>query len=339
MKPTSADAPRSDPASSLRTVGEALAATASLDHLARLIARQILDATNAHRVALLVRDEGGRLRAAGQAAHSEDGRAATRNVVALPLLVRAEVEGVVVVQGAADRAALDAFAPQASWAVAAVRSVQGERGDAAATRARIAGKMLHEVNNRLGAIQIYAYLLTERLRRAGDEAGLEVAGKLSAAVDRLATSMTAIAGAEAPASAARSGADLDAVVDGCLEAVAEELAARGQSVRRVPGGAGTVLVHEPSMGEALRLVLRTLGTMEGATLAVATERVSPQAAAIVVESAVGMRRLSDALLAGESDDLGRALVRDLVERQAGTVSMRESGEDGALVRIELGGTG
>jgi hypothetical protein len=36
-------------------------------------------------------------------------------------------------------------------------------------------------------------------------------------------------------------------------------------------------------------------------------------------------------------DLGRALVRDVVERQAATVSVRGSGEDGALVRVDLGG--
>jgi signal transduction histidine kinase len=340
MKSTSADDRRiSDPISSLQALGETLAATASLDNLARLIAHRVRDASGAQRVALLARDESGRLRPAGHLAQRQDDGSACREVVALPLTVRADVEAIVVIQDAADRSGLDAFALQAAWAIAATRSAQGGRGDAAEIRARIAGKLVHEVNNRLGAIQIYAYLLSERLRRGEDAGGIEVAGKLSAAVERLGTSIGGLAAAEGPPSGARAATDVDALVDGCLAAVSDELAGHGVHVAREPGAGGAVLVHEPSMGEALQLLLRRLGSMDGARLAVATEGIPPQGAAIVVDSAVGLRRLADALFLGESDELGRALVRDVVERQAGTVSVTRTGDDGARIRIALGGAG
>ena len=338
MKPTSADDLRtSDAASSLRRLGETLAATASLNPLAGLIARQVRDATGARRVALVVRDQSGRLRAAGDVSQDDGGNSARPDVVALPLLVRAEVEAIVVVENAADRSALDTFLPQAAWAVAAVRAAQGGSGDAAAARARITAQVLHEVNNRLGAIQIYAYLLAERLRRGEDAGGIEVAGKLCSAVERLGTSIAELGASDVPPPGARSATDLDTLVDGCLASVADELAGRGIDLRRELGAPGRVSVHEEAMAEALRHVLRQLGSLDGASLAVSTRRLSPQAAAIVVHCAVGARRVVEALFAGESDELGRALLRDVVERQGGTVWVRGTGEDGALIHMELAG--
>jgi signal transduction histidine kinase len=326
-----------DPPSSLRSLGEALASTASLPHLARLITRQLHQATRAARVALIARDEGGRLLPTA-AAPTEDGHAPDGEVVALPLVVHADVEGIVVVQGG-DRAVLDPFVAQAAWAVAAVRAAHGGRSDAAATRARITGQVLHEVNNRLGAIQIYAYLLAERMRRGEDAGGVEVAGKLCSAVDRLGGSLAGLAGADGAPAAARSDADLDALVSGCLAGVADDLARHGVRVLHQPGEGGSVLVHEPTLVEGLQRVLKTLGALDGASerLAVTTGHLSPHAAEIVIDSAVGARRVSDALFAGEADELGRALVRDVIEAQAGTVSVRRTAEDGALIRVELGG--
>ena len=333
--------PNGDTASSLRLLGETLASTASLAHLARLITARLRDATGARRVALIVRDESGRLRPAAEAAPAEDAHAADPGVVALPLLARADVEGIIVVQDGGDRSVLDPFVAQAAWAVAAVRAAQGTRGDAAATRARIMGQVLHEVNNRLGAIQIYAYLLAERMRRGEDAGGVEVAGKLCAAVERLGGSLGGLAASEGPTGAARSATDLDALVDGCLAAVADDLAGRGVRILRQPGEAGSVLVHQPSLADGLQQVLRQLGALDGASarLAVTTRRSSPHAAEIVIDSAVGVRRVLDALFAGESDELGSVLVRDVIERQASTVSVRGTGEDGALIRMELGGAG
>jgi len=105
--------------------------------------------------------------------------------------------------------------------------------------------------------------------------------------------------------------------------------------RPEPGAVGTVLVHEASMLEALRHLLRELGSMDGARIGVTTERLPPRAAAIAIDTAVGMQRVSDAIFAGESDELGRALLRDVVERQGGTVSVRRTGEDGARIHLEL----
>src|SRR6185503_13180562 len=253
MNPSSAD--DRDSASSLRFVGEVLAATASPEHLARLIVRQILTATRARRVALLARDAKGRLGATADAASEENGSSASREVVALPLLARGYVAGVVVAQDPADRSLLESFVSQAAPAVAAVSETQSGGGDLAAVQARIAGKVLHEVNNRLGAIQIYAYLLTERFRRAEDASGLEVVTKLSSAVDRLGTSITERANAAVAGGASRADADLDALTAGCVAAVAAETP--GRLVHR-PEAAGSVAVHEAAINEALQAVLRVL---------------------------------------------------------------------------------
>lgn len=335
MNPSSAD--DRDSASSLRLLGETLAATASLEHLARLIVSRILTATRARRVALLARDAKGRLAATADVASEEDGGRTSREVVALPLLARGYVAGVVVVQDAADRPLLESFVPQAAHAVAAVGEAQPGSGDLAAVRARIAGKVLHEVNNRLGAIQIYAYLLTERLRRAEDTSSLEVVTKLSSAVDRLGTSITERANPDSAAVASRGETDLDALLDGCVASVAGELA--GRLVHR-PGAAGSVLVHEAALAEALRMVLRHLGSTDGAgpALAVTSGRLSERSAEIIVECALDVQRLANELFAGESSELGRALVSGVVEGEAGTVSV-VAADGGALVRMQLGGGG
>jgi hypothetical protein len=331
MNPSSAD--DRDSASSLRLVGEALAATVSLEHLARLIVSQILTATRARRVALLARDAKGRFGATADAHAEENGGASTREVVALPLQARGYVAGVVVAQDPADRSLLESFVSQAAPAVAAVSETQLGGGDLAAVQARIAGKVLHEVNNRLGAIQIYAYLLTERLRRAEDTSGLEVVTKLSSAVDRLGTSITERANADAPGGAARADADIDALTAGCVAAVAGE--APGRLVHR-PEAAGAVAVHEAAIADALQLALRHLAVGEGPALAVTSRRVSERSAEIVIECALGVPDLASELFAGESSELCRALVRGIVEGEGGTVSVLAA-DGGALVRLRLGG--
>ena len=330
MNPSSPDDRVS--ASSLRLVGEALAATASPEHLARLIVRQILTATRARRVALLARDSKGRLGATADAA-SEGNGGSSREVVALPLLARGYVAGIVLAQDPADHSLLESFVSQAAPAVAAVKETQSGGGDLAAVQARIAGKVLHEVNNRLGAIQIYAYLLTERLRRAEDTSGLEVVTKLSSAVDRLGTSLTERANAGADADSARAEADLDALTAGCVTAVAGEAPAR--LVHR-PEGAGSVTVHEPAIKDALQLALRHLSAGEGPALAVTSSRHSERSAEIVIECALDVERLASELFAGESSELGRALVCGVVEGEGGTVSVLAA-DRGALVRLRLGG--
>lgn len=330
MNPSSAD--DRDSASSLRLVGEALAATVSPEHLARLIVGRILAATRARRVALLARDTKGRFGVTADAGSEQDGTSASRAVVALPLPARGYVAGVVVAEDVADQALLEAFVSQAAPAVAAVGETQSGGGDLAAVQARIAGKVLHEVNNRLGAIQIYAYLLTERLKRAEDAGGLEVVTKLSSAVDRLGTSITERANPDAVV-AARAEADLDALIGACVAALAGELP--GRLVLR-PGAAGSITVHEAAIEQALRLVLRHLAAGDGPALAVTSRRVSERSAEIVIECALDVRRLADELFAGESSELGRALVRGVVEGEGGTVTVAAA-DGGALVRIRLGG--
>jgi hypothetical protein len=140
---------------------------------------------------------------------------------------------------------------------------------------------------------------------------------------------------DAPAAGGRAPVDLDAIVDGCLGKAAAGLVDRAILTRQEPGAVGKVLVHEESMLEALGHVLRALGALDGARLAATTERISQQSVCVAIDAAVGMRRVSDALFAGESDELGRALLRDVVERQAGTVSVRRTGEDGARIQLEL----
>jgi hypothetical protein len=68
---------------------------------------------------------------------------------------------------------------------------------------------------------------------------------------------------------------------------------------------------------------------------VGTERLPTRTVSVVIDAAVGMGRVSDALFAGESTSSGRALLRDVVERQAGVVSVRRTGEDGARIQLEL----
>jgi signal transduction histidine kinase len=330
MNPSSAD--DRDSASSLRLVGETLAATASLEHLARLIVSRILAATRARRVALLARDSKGRLGATAEAGREDDGGSASREVVALPLPGRGYVAGIVVAEDAADRAALESFVSQAAPAVAAVGETQSGGGDLAAVQARIAGRVLHEVNNRLGAIQIYAYLLTERMKRAEDTGGLEVVTKLSSAVDRLGTSLSERTSTDA-AGAERAEADLDVLIARCVAGVEGELP--GRLLHR-PGAAGSVRGHEAAVDEALRLVLRHLANGDGPALQVTSRRVSEQSAEIVIECALDVPRLAGELFAGEASELGRALVRGVVEGEGGTVTVLAA-DGGAVVRIRFGG--
>jgi hypothetical protein len=336
---TRADDPSNvEPGRSLHLLGELLAATTSLERLARLIVRRVRDATGARRVALLARGDTGRVGAIADAAAALDAPAAGAYVVAFPLRARAGVEAVLAVQDARAGALMDleTFVRQAADAIAAARECGGGRGDAAAAHARVAGQVVHKVNNRLGAIHIYAYLLAERLRRAEDGGGLEVATKLCSAVDRLGADVAALATPPPEPAPERTCVSLDAALAAAIAGVATELAAHDVSVVRRLGDGGNVMLHEPSMTAALAEIARA-AAVPASAFVVATRRVARHVAEVEIECGADARRFAEALFEAEAAPLGRALVCDLIEKQGATLTVR--GEPGgvATIRIALDG--
>lgn len=325
----------SDPVGSLAHLGETLAAGASLEQLGRLVVRRVRDALGARRVALLARHESPRLAAVADTAPEAVAGNGDAAALALPL-GGAGVEAVLVVQDAAAdaRPALEAFRARIAPVISAVCAAGG---DAAAARARIAGQVVHKINNRLGAIHIYAYLLAERLKKGGDASSVEVATKLCTAVDRLGAEVAALAApGDALAAVERQPMRVDTAVERCLAALAPELPG-GLRVVRDLGDAGSAAVHEPTLRAALGVLLGRFAPE--APVVVRTGRPS-HAAEIAVEGVGGPALAPAVLFAGEAgDDTARALLCDLVERHSAVAAVTRAAGGRTTVRVALDAAG
>lgn len=358
----------------LRTVGEALASSGAVDHVLRVVAERTLEATETERAVVFLRAEG------RFAAHAEAGASATplaelaahaeetvrrgapalgrdpdgRVLLAAPLLVDGAAEGAVVAENPAyvvptedDLTLIAIFASQAAVALKNAREQSRLRGGALAALGRVATQVAHELNNPLGGLKLYARLVEERFRKAGDEQGVEMAGKIDRAVlhlSELATDITAYG--RAP-ELRREPIRLNALVEECLSLVQDRLAdGRIKLVSELDPAVGELLLDPREVRKALlNLIVNGLEAMEGTgTLTIRTRAGDGGVAIEIEDTGCGMdeetrARIFDLFFTTKPNGtgLGMAITRSVVDRHGGRLTLASEPGRGTRVRIELPG--
>src|SRR2546422_10612965 len=124
---------------------------------------------------------------------SAGGDAEAGTIVAAPLVVQRGPTGALVIETPTrveptddDLELLALFSSQAAIAVRNTHELERLRSGALAALGRMATQVAHEIKNPLAGLRLYARHLDQRLSRAGDTEGRELAGKIAAGVEHLA---------------------------------------------------------------------------------------------------------------------------------------------------------
>src|SRR5437667_586939 len=166
-----------------------------------------------------------------------DGEAGT--IVAAPLVVQRGPTGALVIETPTrveptedDLELLTLFSSQAAIAVRNTHELERLRSGALAALGRMATQVAHEIKNPLAGLRLYARHLGQRLSRAGDAEGQELAGKIAAGVDHLADVVAEITAFGRPPELHRAPTNVQALLDECLELAAARFDATAIKVVR-----------------------------------------------------------------------------------------------------------
>ena len=360
----------------LGKLGTSLASGDTVDGVLRVVVQTTLDATDTQRAAVFLRENGALvLRAsAGSPVVSEaelvaaaekalrGGEPASvpvapgRIVLAAPLRVENRLRGVLmaettqtVVPTTDDLSLLALFASHAAIAFRSSHDLERARSGALAALGRVASQVAHEINNPLGGLKIYATLVGRRLATHGDRHGVDLAGKISSAVDRLASLVSDITAYGRPAELRLEPTDPDEVVQECLALVQDKVDERRIEVaRELHGGLGLLMLDARELHKALMNVLvNALEAMEpGGTLSVRTSEEDGGGVRIRVgDTGCGM----DTPTLGRAYDLffttktggtglGMAIVRSAIERHGGRVEIETEAGRGTTIELVIPAT-
>jgi signal transduction histidine kinase len=245
-----------------------------------------------------------------------------------------------------DLGLLALFASHAAIAFRSSHDLERARSGALAALGRVASQVAHEINNPLGGLKIYATLVGKRLGTHGDQHGVDLAGKISGAVDRLAALVSDITAYGRPAELRLEPTDPDEVVQECLALVQDKIEERKIAVVcTLHGNLGLLPLDAREIHKALMNVLvNALEAMdEGGTLTVTTEKADDSGVVLrVQDTGCGM----DTPTLGRAYDLffttkqggtglGMAIVRSAIERHGGQVRLDTAPGRGTTIELAI----
>lgn len=357
----------------LSRLGASLASGDTVEGVLQVVVQATIDATESHRAAVFLEDGGAlALRASAGSPVEVDGELARtaavamtrreasvledlggRTVLAAPLRVEGALRGVLVaetrgavVATAEDLSLLALFASHAAIALKSSVELARARSGALAALGRVAAQVAHEINNPLGGLKMYAHLVATRLEKHDDPHGVDLAGKIDRAVDRLAALVSDITAYGRPAELKREPTDLNEVVHECVGLVQDRVAERAV---RVVCDLDPSLSPLPLDGRELHKALMNLivnaldATDSAGTVTVRTARDGDGGVRVAVtDTGCGM---DEATLARTFDlffttkaggtGLGMAIVRSAVDRHGGRLTVDSAPGRGTTVEIYL----
>ena len=357
----------------LRTVGETLASAASMDRVLSAVAEGTMEATETERTVVFLRESDrlvpkasagtsstplDRLAPAAEAAIARRdsvtmGGADGRATLAVPLMVAGTPEGALVVENPSHVVATDddldllrVFASQGAVALGNARELSRLRSGALAALGRVASQVAHELNNPLGGLALYARLLEDRFKTAGDEEGVQLTHKVGRAVRHLADLVTDITAYGRPPELKREPTSLNALIEECLSLVQDRVVDKEiRVVSKLAPDVGTVLADARELKKVLlNLFVNALEAMEPhGTLTIRTQRADERTIeASVEDTGCGIddetrARMFDLFFTTKANGtgLGMPIARSVVDRHGGRLDIDSEPGVGTRVRIEL----
>lgn len=275
-------------------------------------------------------------------------------IVAAPLVVQRGPAGALVIETAGrvepsedDLHLLALFSSQAAVALRNTHELERLRSGALAALGRMATQVAHELRNPLAGLRLYARHLGQRLARAGDGDGAELAEKISSTVDHLASVVAEITAFGRPPELHRAPLALPALLDECLTLA---------QARRATPGIEVVRAYDPSCPEALldgrelrkaflNLILNALEALgPGGRLTVSTTFTAATRAVTVVIEDTGsgmseetLSRMFDLFFTTkvQGTGLGMAIARSVIDRHGGELAIASTPGQGTRVTVRL----
>ncbi len=362
----------------LLTVGQTLASSGVMERVLDVVAQATVEATEAERCVVFQLQQGrlvpmasagspppawGALEAAASVAMEKGvpvsqpataGDPETGTIVAAPLVVQRGPAGALVIETPTrveptedDLELLALFSSQAAIALRNTHELERLRSGGLAALGRMATQVAHEVKNPLAGLRLYARHLEQRLARAGDGEGVELAGKIAATVDHLASVVAEITAFGRPPELRRAPTDVHALLDECLDLAAARFAAGAVEVVRaydlaVPAAAFDARELRKAF---LNLILNGFEALAGGGRVTVGTAYAPAAATITVtieDTGAGMtdETLSRAFdpfftTKPEGTGLGMSIARSVVDLHAGELAVQSRPGQGTRVQVRL----
>jgi signal transduction histidine kinase/CheY-like chemotaxis protein len=358
----------------LLAVGETLASSGMMPRVLEAVAQAAVETTEAERsvVFLLTDDRLVPMAAAGPPADVlESLRAAAgaamakgiptsrrepdgRTIVAAPLVVRRDPAGALVIEtppqvepAEEDLELLALFSAQAAVAIRNTYEIERLRSGALAALGRMATQVAHELKNPLAGLRLYARHLETRLSAKGDNTGAEVARKLTSTVDHLADVVSDITAFGRPPELHLALMDLHTLLDECLTFARARVAIdEVEIVTRYDDTCPPAYLDARELRKAfLNLVLNgleALGAGGRLTVTTACSAADRTVTVTIEDTGVGMNedmlaRIFDLFYTTkpEGTGLGMAIVRSVIDRHRGMLSIDSSPGRGTRVVVRL----
>src|SRR5712691_6080701 len=359
----------------LLTVGETLASSGVMERILDAVAQAAVETTEAER-SVVFQLTAGRLvpmASAGtpppswpalEAAASQaiDKGAPTmvtgpegRVIVAAPLVVQRGPVGALVIETPGrveptedDLELLALFSSQAAIAIRNTHELERLRSGALAALGRMSTQVAHELKNPLAGLRLYARHLAQRLSRAGDAEGQELAGKIAAGVDHLADVVAEITAFGRPPELHRAPTNVQALLDECLELAAARFDATAVEVVREwdPACPEALLLDARELRKAfLNLIVNAFEALGGSGRLAVTTSYAADAGTLTVtieDTGVGMSeetmsRAFDLFYTTKPDGtgLGMSIARSVVHLHGGELGLQSWFGHGTRVQVRL----
>jgi signal transduction histidine kinase len=210
---------------------------------------------------------------------------------------------------------------------------------------RFTNHVAHELKNPLGALKLYALLLSRQLGDARPE-GQQLAEKVARTVDQLSAVVSEISGVGPPAALELAPTDLAGVADACLNAVDERVRSSGvEVVRRYDEAPVMVRGDARALRQAvLAFVQNALDAMPGGgTMTVGVTGAGDRDGELTVrDTGPGMpgtvrARLFEPFFTTRSEGIGLGLTiaGQVIEEHAGKIEVKSQPGSGTTVRVVL----